>query len=290
MPADPPRTTLLLRLAYDGSSFRGVVPQPGQVTVADALGARLREALGEEPKSLVLASRTDTGVHAVENLATCWFPGERDPALLAALQAPRDDGLACVEGRVVPDHVFARTVGRGKHYRYRLEGGWDPAEIARVREHDLARKEDPRAVAPAPPHEARTWQVAPELDPEAMRAAARHLLGTHDFSAFKVGPLGERSPVRTLTGIEITETVRGGRPHLVIDVRGTGFLRRMVRIVVGTLAEVGAGLRAPDEVAAILDSRDRQRSGQAALARGLVLIEVLGARRWFPEAWSEAPL
>lgn len=284
------RTTLLLRVAYDGSAFRGVAPQPALPTVAAALRQRLEAALDPGIRNLAWASRTDRGVHAVENLATCWVPAPVSPAQLQALAAPRPDGLLRVQGRAVPSAVFARTLGRGKHYRYRLEGGWDPSEIARIRAHDLARKHDPGRVPPAPPHEGRVWQVAPALDPEPMRAAARHLVGRHDFSSFKVGPLGKRSPVRTVTGIEIHARRRAGRPHLVIDVHGEGFLRKMVRIIVGTLAEVGAGLRQPEDLAGMLAARSRQASGQAALARGLCLVHVHGAEDWFPESWQEEPL
>ncbi|NOY26050.1 MAG: hypothetical protein GXP62_09280, partial [Oligoflexia bacterium] len=127
------------------------------------------------------------------------------------------------------------------------------------------------------------------LDPKLMRQAAKHLVGTHDFRAFKVGPLGERSPIRTVTGIEIHSLVRDGRDHLVIDITGTGFLRKMVRIIVGTLAEVGAGLRDPKDVAGILASRDRQQSGQAALARGLVLRRIETSSAWFDSAPGAPP-
>lgn len=291
-----PRTTLLLRCAYDGSMLHGVTPQQGQATVAGALRARVEEAFGLRARSLVVAARTDAGVHAVENLATCWLgaevEGEREAVALAALARPRSDGLSRVEGRRVPDQVFARALGSGgpatKRYRYRIEGGHDPAFIAALREVDLAGRADP-TLPRLPTAQGRTWQVAPALDAAAMREAAAHLVGRHDFTAFKVGPLGDRSPWRTVSAIRVHELTCEGRPHLVLDVLGPGFLRKMVRILVGTLAEVGAGLRQPQDMPALLAGRDRQRTGQAALARGLVLLGLDRDPAWFQEPWEEPP-
>lgn len=280
------RTQLLVRTAYDGSLFRGVTPQPGLPTVGGALRARLEGAFGVRARSLVVAARTDAGVHAVENLATCWLGEEvRIEAGLARLRGPGGGLLDC-QAVVVPRSVFARTVGVSKHYRYRLEGGHDPGFIAELRLRDLAARKDP-GLPRLPPEQGAIWQVAPSLDPAAMRAAARHIVGTHDFRSFKVGPLGDRSPVRTVTSIEVHALRRAGRPHIVVDVRGRGFLRKMVRIVVGTIAEAGAGLRHPDDLGPILAAHDRQVSGQAALARGLALVRIETAVPWFEDQWAE---
>ena len=289
MAASPrgPRTSLLLRCAYDGSMLFGVSPQQGLPTVSAALRARVEQAFGHRARSLVVAARTDAGVHAVENLATCWLGAELDPtAGLAHLSTPRADGLLAVQGRVVPHDVFSRTLGRSKRYRYRLEGGHDPALIAHLRELDLAGRSDP-ARARLPPEHARAWQVALPLDPDAMRRAAALMVGTHDWTGFKVGPLGGRSPLRTVSAIDVHALSRAGRPHLVIDLEGDGFLRKMVRIVVGTLAEVGAGLREVDEMPVLIAARDRQRTGQAALARGLCLMGIRTDPPWFDEVWTE---
>ena len=286
-PPRGPRTSLLLRLSYDGSRFYGVSPQPGLPTVAAALRARLEAAFPHRPRSLVLAALTDAGVHAVENMATCWLPEALDASDgLQRLAAPREDGLLRVEGRVVPPHVFARTLAGSKHYRYRLEGGHDPAEIAWLRQQDLGCRADPERPRMAP-QQGHAWQVALPLEVAPMRVAAAHLVGTHDFSAFKVGPLGARSPVRTLQALRIEERSFQGRSQVVIDVYGTGFLHKMVRILAGTLAEVGAGLRSPSELPALLASRDRQRTGQAALARGLCLVSLGPDPGWFPLPWTE---
>jgi tRNA pseudouridine38-40 synthase len=281
-----PRTQLLLRLGYEGSAFFGVSPQPGRPTVALALQQRIEASFGMPPRALVVASRTDAGVHAVENLATCWFPVELDPrevqARAAALRGERGDGLLDVEAAVVSSSVFARGLGSGKIYRYRLEGGHDPALIARLRELELQR---PRPSLP--PALGRIWQVAPELDPLPMRQAAALLCGEHDFEAFTIKARGLADTRRRLDRIEIHALRRDGRPHLLIEVQAPGFLRKMVRILVGTLAEVGAGLRDPGQMPALLASRDRQQTGIFALARGLSLQEILCEHKPFAGRWRE---
>ncbi len=281
-----PRTQLLLRLGYEGSAFFGVSPQPGRPTVALALQQRVEASFGMPARALVVASRTDAGVHAVENLATCWFPVELDPAELAlktaSLRGERGDGLLDVEAAIVPASVFARGLGSGKIYRYRLEGGHDPALIARLRELELQR---PRP--PLPPALGRIWQVAPALDPAPMRQAAALLLGEQDFEAFTIKARGQADARRRLDRIEIHELQREGRPHLLIEVQAPSFLRKMVRIVVGTLAEVGVGMRDPAQMPALLASRDRQQTGIAALARGLVLHEILSEHKPFVGRWRE---
>lgn len=287
------RVQLLLRLGYDGSGFFGVTPQPGRPTVLQSARRILEETLGTRVRALQVAARTDAGVHAIENLATCWVREPIDlPARLDDLNRRFrvGDPALRMEARVVPTDVFARTLASGKHYRYRIEPEHDPAWIADIRRRDLARRRDPEAHPPLPPAQARIWQVAPALDVDAMAAAATHLVGTHDFTSFKVGPIGDRSPVRTIHAIDIRRTTRRGHPQVVVDVIGSSFLRKMVRIVVGTLAEVGAGLRAPAELPSMLAARSRQVSGQAALARGLTLVRLLPRPTWFPDPWPEPTL
>lgn len=281
-----PRTSLLLRLGYEGSRFFGVSPQPGRPTVALALRERVEASFGRAPRALVVTSRTDAGVHAVENLATCWFPVDLAPAELAAglaaLRGERGDGLLDVEAAVVAPSVFARGIGRSKTYRYRLEGGHDPALIARLREEDRVGRSTAR-----PPELGRIWQVAPALDPVPMRRAAELLCGEHDFQGFTIAARDQADTRRRLHRVVIHELRRADRPHLVIEVEGPSFLRKQVRILVGTLAEVGAGLRDPESMPALLAARDRQQTGMAALARGLVLYRIDSEHRPFGQPWTE---
>ena len=260
----PPRIPLLIRVAYDGARFHGVTPQPGLPTVFSALHARIVEASGAWPRRLTACSRTDAGVHAEENLATCWLPGDVEIApVLVELCRRREDGLLRVEAVVVPRHVFARGLNTGKWYRYRISTGHTAEEI-----------EGEEA--------GRIWRIAPRIDPVAVRRAMEDLVGVHDFTTFSMGPLGNRPTVRELHRLELVAVEGEPRPSWNIEVEGSGFLRRMVRLMVGTLVEVGAGLRPPEEMPEILAFRRRYRAGIQAPAHGLVLMRVRGAEEWLP--------
>ncbi len=245
------RHTLLLELEYDGSRFHGVVRQPGYRTVGETLTDHLQAVFGSSPKALTFAARTDRGVSALQNFASCWYrdisPTDEQ---LSRLLAPLSD-LRIKNARWVPRHVNARNSTLEKHYRYRIK--------PRCQGLDLE---------PQTPRDA--WHVAPALDPSAMQRAARLLEGTHDYSAFRSVACGGKDPIKTLSSVSVTD-VNG---CIVIDVVGRAFLRKMVRILVGTLAEVGGGLRTPHSVQTLLSSPDRSHSGITAPACGLCLVSV----------------
>jgi tRNA pseudouridine38-40 synthase len=275
------RVQLLIRFGYDGARFYGLAPQPEVPTAAAALRTRLEEAAGGlRARGLAFSSRTDRGVHAEQNFATCYFVEEvfqSDTVIETLLQEvalDRDDGLREVEVCQVPWNVHARAIGIGKHYRYRLAGDHDPDLIEMVANtarrpfgssHDI----DPELLD--------IWQVHPSLDSERMQRAAHHLIGTHDFSSFRGGPVDNRPPVRTVTDIFVTDF----GDEMVVDVFGQGFLRKMVRIIVGTLAEVGVGLRTPDSMPGVLAHRHRSAAGITAPARGLTLMTIDTEEPWF---------
>lgn len=246
------RQQLLITFGYEGARFRGLQPQPGLPTA----GATLRErflAEGQIPKALCFTARTDAGVHAIRNVATCWLkdPPELGP-LLARLTLTRDDGLRNVAVFLVDRHVHARNIAKGKHYRYTLEDG-----------------------CPAPtPHATDRFCVHPALDVAAMHQAAQALVGTHDFSAFRGRGCGTKDPRRTIDRIDVTrDSPTGGLVH--IDVVGQSFLRHMVRIIAGTLAGVGCGWLPPEAVAHALAQGDRRLAGPTAPGAGLTLVDVL---------------
>jgi tRNA pseudouridine38-40 synthase len=253
---DVGRTQILIRFGYDGARFKGLQPQaPGIPTAGQALRERLCEAAGSPPKGLAFAARTDAGVHALKNLATCYFRDAPDPqALLARLEAPRDDGLVAVRAFLVPPTVHARGSGRGKRYRYLVEDGADDADQ---------------------PH-AYVWAIAPRLDAERMRRAALHFVGTHDFTTLRGGGCSAASATKTIARLRVGGPfdAGGGRRRFVIEVTGDAFLRKMVRNLVGLLVEIGAGLREPDDVPAALAARDHRARGLCAPAAGLCLVEV----------------
>lgn len=277
------RVQLLVRFGYDGARFYGLAPQSDVPTAAAALRARLERASGGlRARGLAFSARTDRGVHAEQNFATCYFVEEvfqNDTVIETLLQEvalDRDDGLRDVEARRVPWNVHARAVGVGKHYRYRLAGGHAEDLIEVVAEAGRRKPGTPHNIDP---QLLDIWQVHPPLDPERMQQAAHHLVGTHDFSSFRGGPVDNRPPVRTVTDIFVTDF----GDEIVVDVFGQGFLRKMVRIIVGTLAEVGVGMRHPDSMPTVLAYRNRRAAGITAPARGLTLMTVETEEDWFAQ-------
>jgi tRNA pseudouridine(38-40) synthase len=193
--------------------------------------------------------------------------------------------LVAVEARRAGFHTHARALGVGKRYRYRLVGD-RPDEAL-----ELASLPRPRPGRPAPrpaPPVWRTWQVAPPLDLAPMRAAAALLVGAHDFRAFASGPFGDQPTTRRVHQLTIEPAAGPQGPHLVVEVLGDGFLRNMVRVIVGSLAEVGAGLRPPAQLLEPLGSGLRDDAGLTAPARALTLVDLLeveppeGGAPWAP--------
>jgi tRNA pseudouridine38-40 synthase len=262
-PHDLTRLQLLIRFGYDGARFHGLQPQgPSIPTAGLALKERLTRAAGVPPSGLNFAARTDAGVHALSNLATCWFRGiadDRVPALLADLADARDDGLLFVHADRVPPTVHARGSARGKRYRYLIEDGVEDAPPERAQKRSFV------------------WRIEPRIDADRMREAARHLVGTHDFSSLRANDCSAASPTKTLATVRVGGpfAVEGtGRRRFVVEVTGTAFLRKMMRNLVGLLVEVGTGWRSPDDVPRVLHAKRRDAAGIGAPPAGLVLVEV----------------
>lgn len=237
----------MIRFGYIGSPFHGLQPSPGLATAGGALRDALSEAAGMPPKALQFSARTDAGVHALENYASCWFPKPFDTNRFQQGIRARSHELLFAEAIVVPYFVHARANAQGKWYRYVIEDGSSDNESKDF-----------------------VWNIVPQLDAAAMHRAANYLVGTHEFDAFRHGGCTQNSTTKTLTEVSVT---RLGR-QIHIDIRGTAFLRRMVRIIVGTLAEVGAGFRNPDDMRTIIASKHRWQAGPSAPACGLMLMRV----------------
>ena len=248
------RAALLVRFGYVGDRFFGLQPQPGLPTAGGALIDRLTSAAaGRAPRGMAFAARTDRGVHATRNVATCWFPvGEVDvDAAIRAVTAPRDDGLMVHGAWRVDPFTHARSVSSGKHYRYVIEDGVDSALASGLHTH--------------------AWAVVPTLDEALMQVAATGLLGTHDFSTLRGAGCSAGTPVKTITRIDVTR-----QGHLmVVDVEGDAFLRHMVRNLVGLLVEVGSGWRSATCIPEVLAAGHRQAAGLMAPSGGLTLEDVV---------------
>lgn len=240
------RASYLIRFGYMGHNFHGLQPNPGVATAGGALYTLLQEAAGMPPKALQFSARTDAGVHALENYATCWFPRPFDEKLFESKIRALGSPLLFSEPTRVPFWVHARASARGKWYRYVIEDN---------------------SMECASPY---VWGVVPLLDVAAMQEAASHLVGTHAFDTFRHGGCSQSSSTKTLSRVDVIRV----RKQIHIDIEGTAFLRRMVRIMAGTLAEVGAGLRKPHDMAEILLAKRRDRAGPSAPASGLTLMRV----------------
>ncbi len=241
---------LRLTIEYDGTDFAGWQRQaPPSRTVQAELEAAVERMTGAATH-VGGAGRTDAGVHAAAQVAN--FRTESAiPTLgfLRGLNGLLSADVAIIAVDEVDDAFDARRAARGKHYRYRV---WN---------------REPRS-----PLRGRTsWHVHKRLDLPAMSAAARHLLGEHDFTAFRASDCDRKNPVRIVRRLDVGEPEPG---LIVIDAEATAFLKHMVRTIAGTLVEVGLGAREPGSLADILAGRDRTRAGRTAPAQGLTLERV----------------
>ena len=237
-------------IEYDGTDFEGWQAQAeGHRTVQACVSAVLARIVGA-PISLTGSGRTDAGVHAQGQAANARLDTRLAPeALRNALNANLPDDISIQSLQPVADDFDARRSARSKHYRYAI---WN---------HPVR----------SPLRARRSWWLRGRLDLAAMEAAAGLLQGEHDFASFQAAGSSVASTVRTLAPVSI-----GGRAggDVVLDFEGDGFLRYMVRNLVGTLAEVGLGRRAPDSLSGVLAARDRAAAGATAPALGLTLIGV----------------
>lgn len=238
-----------LVLEYDGTDFAGWQRQAGARTVQGVVEEALAR-LAEGPVSVLGAGRTDAGVHAQGQVASARAAVRLDAAALGrALNALLPADVAVRAVAPAPDDYHARRAALSKLYAYRL---WTGAVRSPLR----AR-----------------WTLwrRPPLALEAMREAAAHVVGTHDFAAFCAAGGSARTTVRTVHRAEWAGAVGG---ELRFEVEGPGFLRHMVRNLVGSLLEVGRGRRPPGWIGDLLAARDRTLAGPTAPARGLVLVSV----------------
>ncbi len=244
--------TIRLTLAYDGTGFRGFARQRGLRTVQGVLEAALERILGEVPP-LSAAGRTDAGVHARGQVVSFPVPpaaaGRADPGRLQrALNGILAPEVVVVRAAWAPPGFDARRSARAREYRYRID------------------------VGPLPdPFTARyVWHRPGDPSLRRMRAAARLLLGEHDFASFCRRPeVG--GTVRRLERLAVSRR----RDRVEVLARANAFCHQMVRSLVGTLVAVGEGRLDPGDVPAILEARDRSRAGPVAPPHGLTLERVI---------------
>jgi tRNA pseudouridine38-40 synthase len=242
-------TTWRLRLEYDGTDYCGWQRQPRGTSIQALVEEALEQVLGGERVPVYASGRTDAGVHALGQVASFTASVPRSPgAIRMGLNSllPRD--IACRAADVVPEGFHACHSAISKHYRYRI---LDTGERAPLRERFTLYRRGP-------------------LDLERMREAAASLLGEHDFACFQASQADTRTTVRTLLRADLCRV----DDEIHLDIEGTGFLRHMVRIIVGTLLQVGRGQKAPELIGELICRGDRRLAGPTAPACGLCLIDV----------------
>jgi tRNA pseudouridine38-40 synthase len=236
-------------LEYDGTAYAGWQIQAASIPSVQAAVERAFGAVADHPVAIVCAGRTDTGVHAVEQVAhfdTTAMRSERSWTFGANTNLPND--VCALWAREVPDHFHARYSATERAYRYVI--------LHRSSRPALQRK--------------RVCWSHKRLDAARMDAAAAHLIGTHDFSAFRSSECQSRTPVRHLRSIQI----RACGDYLLIDVHANAFLHHMVRNIAGVLMKIAGGEAEPGWAKEVLEGRDRTLGGVTAPAGGLYLLKV----------------
>ena len=235
-------------VSYDGTAYRGWQLQPNGITIEEVLNRELT-ALLKEPISVIGASRTDSGVHARGNIAV--FDTEnRMPAdkICFALNQRLPEDIRVQRSEEVPADWHPRKANCTKTYEYKVLNRKISMPLERLYAHFCYFN----------------------LDLDKMREAAAYLVGEHDFKSFCTVRTQAEETVRTIYSLDITKQ----EDMITIRISGSGFLYNMVRIIAGTLLEVGMGAYPPEHMEEILDARDRQAAGRTAPARGLTLVSM----------------
>ncbi len=236
-------------IQYDGSRFYGWEHQPGQEMTIQGKLESVLSAMAGESVEVIGAGRTDAGVHARGMVANAKFDvGKSVDEIRDYLNQYLPDDICVREVRIAADGFHSRYKAQGKTYQYTCYVGETKPVFDRKYVHVL--------------------EGMPNID--AMKEAASYLLGSHDFASFCGNPKMKKSTVRKVDSIRIEQ--KGG--YLNLTYHGTGFLQYMVRILTGTLLEVGFGLRTPESMEELLEAKSRLLAGFTAPAKGLCLMEV----------------
>ncbi|MBR6223366.1 MAG: tRNA pseudouridine(38-40) synthase TruA [Lachnospiraceae bacterium] len=239
---------VFLRIAYDGTNYCGWQIQDNGITIEEVINEKLSELLHEDI-AVIGASRTDSGVHALGNVAV--FDTEtRIPAekISFALNQRLPEDIRIQESKEVAPDFHPRYCDTRKTYEYRILNRTFDDPTTRLYTHFCYFK----------------------LDVEKMKQAASYLVGEHDFKSFSSARGQAKTTVRTIYYLNIEKE----NDIIRVQINGNGFLYNMVRIIVGTLLKVGMGIYPPEHVKEILEARDRSMSGPKAPAKGLTLVEI----------------
>lgn len=235
-----------LFVAYDGTAYHGWQIQPNAVTIESELNRAISDLVGCETM-VIGASRTDAGVHSKGNVAVfdsdTKIPAEK---IAGAINARLPEDIRIVKSDEVDLDWHPRHQDCRKTYEYRITMGKVQLPTQRLYSHF-------------------TYH---DIDVEAMKAACGAFIGEHDFASLCAAGSQAETTVRTIYALEVENSLN----EVVIRVTGNGFLYNMVRIIAGTLLDVGMGRKKPEDIKAILESRDRRKAGPTLPAKGLMLI------------------
>lgn len=237
-----------ITIEYDGTDYAGWQIQPNGTSIQEMVQLAIGAITGEDDVKINGSGRTDAGVHAAGQVAN-FTTGSDIPAadLVHAINSKLPDDIAVIDAADVPAEFHARFSAKSKTYRYSILNRAARSPLDRRRRHFVRRP----------------------LDVAAMQAAAKHIVGEHDFAAFQSKPDGKPS-VRRIT--ELTIDADGDEIHITVS--ANGFLYNMVRAIAGTLIEVGLGGHDAESIAALIESRDRSAAGATAPPQGLCLLRV----------------
>lgn len=243
------KTNYRMTISYDGTRYFGWEHQPNtDMTIQGKIEAVLSRLTGTSVEVLG-AGRTDAGVHAKAMVANCFLDTDKTPEEIKDyLNEYLPEDIAITDLVIAGDRFHSRYNALGKTYRYTCYIGKDKPVFDRKYVYTL--------------------EGRPNID--TMKSAAAYLTGEHDFASFCSNPKMKKSTVRNVDRIEIL----ANGDYLVFTFHGSGFLQHMVRILTGTLLEVGFGKRTPESMLTLLEAKDRKLAGPTAPACGLCLIQV----------------
>ncbi len=237
-----------LTIEYDGKDFNGWQKQPNKLNIQGEIERAIFEITGEEVE-LIASGRTDAGVHALAQIAnfktTSIIPIEKIPI---ALNTKLKRSIRILNAEEVEDRFHARYNCKKKTYRYIINNSKNGTAIYRNLEYNFPE----------------------ELNVEKMNEAVQNFVGEHDFKGFKASGTSSKSSVRTIYNAKVFRN----DDKIVIELTGNGFLYNMVRIIAGTLIDVGTGKTNPEEIEDIINSGDRTRAGKTLPPNGLYLVKV----------------
>ena len=232
----------------DGKGFNGWQKQPNKLNIQGEIERAIKEVTGEEVE-LNASGRTDAGVHAISQVANFKTESNIDiNKIPLALNSKLKKSIIIKKAEEVDLNFHARYNAKGKKYRYIINNSLVGSAIYRDLEYNFPIK----------------------LDVEKMKHAAKYFEGEHDFKAFRSSGTSNKNSVREIYKVEIKEE----NERIILEFTGNGFLYNMVRIMVGTLMDVGLGKIKPESIKDIIDSKERTKAGKTAPAQGLYLVEV----------------